>query len=140
MQRSIDGKLPPASAAKQSGAGVNASGAIDLEERREHRRRPRARYEVDGQMEVAGATKRGGGLTVRTRDVSDIGIALRCTESVATGSPVRLSLVTPEGTRLNLRGSVVRLKLLEDGGYELGVRFAEEQPTLSAWRVEMKSR
>ena len=74
-------------------------------------------------MEVAGATKRGGGLTVRTRDVSDIGIALRCAESVATGSLVRLSLVTPEGMQLNLRGSVVRLKILEEGGYELGVRL-----------------
>ena len=40
MDRSIDGKLSRGAGAKQSDAAVKTTGAIDLEERREHRRRP----------------------------------------------------------------------------------------------------
>ncbi len=136
MSHSFDERRPGGA----DGGGAKATVSLDLEERREHRRRPRTVYEVEAKMEVAGATKRGGGLMVRTRDVSEIGAAVRCPESVATGSPVRLSIVVPSGAALNLRGSVVRLNPLQEGLYELGIRFAEEQPQLSAWRVEMTLR
>jgi hypothetical protein len=115
----------------------------------ERRIAPRARFHRDAilhlasadsaSLEVVGLTPRGSGMRVRTTSVSISGAGLECDRPLVDGADVVLEITAPDGTKLRAHGCLTNVRSAPDGTFAAGINFYDEQPLLSALRVDLST-
>jgi hypothetical protein len=103
---------------------------------RERRRAPRAPYSRDARLELAGKTPGQSYRTVRVTDASCLGVGLACDEPLEDGREVVLLIDAPDGTALRVPGTLLNTRRLPRGEFAAGMAFDEEQPLLSAIKID----
>jgi CheY-like chemotaxis protein len=119
---------------------------------RERRRVPRAPYMRLARLELTTVTTTPGSSAsptssssarhapvrreVRTIDASSWGVGLASGEPLDDGEDAVLLIDAPDGTALRIRGKLLNARKLPHGGYGGAIAFFEEQPLLSALRID----
>jgi hypothetical protein len=101
------------------------------------RRWVQAPYRVTGQLEVVGRTSDDRDLIVTTRMGNCSGIRLTSPRQLADGAQVRLTIQAPDGAPLRASAMVAKVTKLPGGGCEADIVFDDEQPRLSAARIDL---
>jgi CheY-like chemotaxis protein len=140
--------------AGQAAPGGGAAAAIASQQPRadvrgrERRRVPRAPYVRPAQLELTTntttapatitATSRHAASArhVRTIDASSWGVGLALGEPLDDEQDAVLLIDAPDGTALRIRGRLLNARKLPHGGYAGAMAFFEEQPLLSALRID----
>jgi hypothetical protein len=73
---------------------------------------------------------------VHTIDASSWGVGLASREPLQDGQDAVLMIDAPDGTHLRIRGRVLNARQLPHGDYAGAIAFFEEQPLLSALRID----
>jgi CheY-like chemotaxis protein len=117
---------------------------------RERRRVPRAPYVRFARLELSQTTPPTSTATstpprhrasavlrsVRTLDASSWGVGLACGEPLIDGQEAVLLIDAPDGTPLRIRGRLLNTRQLADHDFGGAIAFFEEQPELSALRID----
>ena len=102
----------------------------------ELRRRIRAPYCVPVQILFDGPSASGETVEVASIDANEFGMRIE-SENQLPRIKVRLRLRAPDGSTLDLRGSVVHSTQIDALTWQGGIEFDAPEPRLSANRIDM---